>query len=95
MTDMDHRDERECVTLEDAIGMLREQKNIPGYVHTFRQAGPFIVGADWNRDSLIETMRRAPAIEITGEFAQKMGHGLAIEDERGLLFIETHEPGTK
>ena len=82
-------DERETVSLEVAVGMLRL---LPGNrVHTFRQAGPYLIGADWERDVLIEAMRAASAIDITGPSAQSLGHGLCIEHGGGPLFIETQE----
>lgn len=71
------------VTLEQAVALLPE-----GDPHTFRQGGPCLIGANHERERLIEDMRRAPNIEVTGEQAQGMGHGLAIKDEHGWLFIE-------
>jgi len=78
-------DDKELITLEEAI------KRLPAgdTVHTFRQGGLCLIGADHERDRLIEAMRTAPEIEVTGPAAQAMNHGLAIRDEHGWLFIET------
>ena len=78
-------DDKELIALEEAI------KRLPmgDTVHTFRQGGPCLIGADHERDRLIEAMRAAPEIEVTGPQAQAMGHGLAICDEHGWLFIAT------
>ena len=57
-------------------------------VHTFRQAGLMMLGADHERDTLLEAMKAAPEILITGPSAQAMKHGLAIRDDTGVLFIE-------
>lgn len=78
-------DYRELITLDEAI------KRLPtgAMVHTFRQGGPCLIGADHERDRLIEAMRNASEIEATGPQAQSLGHGLAICDEHGWLFIET------
>jgi hypothetical protein len=81
--DMD--DDKELIALEEAVKRLPDGD----MVHTFRQGGPCLIGADHERDRLIEAMRIAPAIEVTGPQAQAMGHGLAICDEHGWLFIET------
>lgn len=78
-------DDKELITLEEAIKRLPDGN----MVHTFRQGGPCLIGADHERDRLIETMRSAPEIEVTCPQAQAMGHGLAICDEHGFLFIET------
>ena len=76
---------RTQIALDEAI------KRLPAgdTVHTYRQCGPCLIGADWERDLLIEAMRMAKAIEVTGPQAQAMNHGLAIFDKYGWLFIET------
>lgn len=81
--DMD--DEKELIVLEEAIKRLPDGD----MVHTFRQNGQLLIGADHERARLIDAMRNAPEIEITGPQAQAMGHGLAIRDDYGWLFIET------
>lgn len=75
----------DLVSLTTAIGMLR---NRDGRVHTFRGGGAFLLGADWNYDDIVDALRHAPRIEVTGPAAQALGHGLVI-DKDGLLFIET------
>jgi len=78
-------DDKELITLDEAVKRLPSGDT----VHTFRQGGPYLIGADHERDRLIEAMRAAQEIEVTGPQAQAMGHGLAICDEHGWLFIET------
>ena len=77
-------DDRTTITLDEAIPLLPQGQDI----HTFRQAGFALIGADHERERLIQAMREAPSIEVTGEQAQSMGHGLAIKDAHGWLFIE-------
>lgn len=81
-------DDKELVTLEEAVRRLPDGD----MVHTFRQAGQALLGADHERDRLIDAMKNAPQIEVTGPQAQAMGHGLAILDDHGWLFIETANP---
>jgi hypothetical protein len=57
-------------------------------IHTFRQAGPVLLGADWPRERVLGALLFAPDIEEAGPAAQSMRHGLAIFDEHGALFIE-------
>ncbi|HNL98896.1 MAG TPA: hypothetical protein PKL61_17315 [Accumulibacter sp.] len=78
-------DDKELISFDDAVTRLPPGDNI----HTFRQAGPMLLGADHGRTSLLAAMRAAPCIEVTGPQAQAMNHGLAIRDENGFLFIET------
>ena len=78
-------DDKELISLDEAIKRLPDGD----MVHTFRQGGPCLIGADHERDRLIDAMRSAPEIEVAGQQAQAMGHGLAICDEHGWLFIET------
>lgn len=75
----------ELVSLETAIGMLRDRG---GWVHTFRGRGHMLLGADWELDDILDALRRSPRIEVAGDNAQALGHGLVI-DRDGLLFIET------
>jgi hypothetical protein len=78
----------EIISLEDALLQLPASE----YVHTFRNPnGSLLLGADWNRTELIEAMGKAKEILVTGENAQRINHGLAIEYGGAMLFIETRE----
>lgn len=77
-------DDEETISYDDAVKLLPEGDEI----HTLRQAGPVLLGAGMSREQLLEAMRRAPEIYVTGPGAQSLGHGLAIECD-GTLFIET------
>ena len=78
-------EDKELIALEDAIKRLPDGD----MVHTFRQGGPCLIGADHEPDRLIEASRAPPPIEETAPQAQAIGHGLAICDEHGWLFSET------
>ena len=75
------------------------KKRLPSgpVVHTFRQSGPMLLGADWPRADVLAVMKKHEISE-TGPHAQAMNHGLAITDKSGYLFIgtkpkeETDEP---
>lgn len=79
---MDHK---ELLTLGEAIKRLPEGD----MVHTFRQLGPVLIGANYKRNELIDAMWNAVEIEVAGPAAQAMKHGLVICDEEGALFIAT------
>lgn len=66
------------------------KKRLPSgtIVHTFRQAGYMMLGADWQKKDLLEVMEKHEISE-TGPHAQGMNHGLAIIDKDGFLFIAT------
>jgi hypothetical protein len=72
------------LTPAEAIALLPDKDSI----HTFRQAGGTLLGADWDRKDLIKALNKYDA-EVTGENAQALGHGMAFRDEYGYLFIET------
>jgi hypothetical protein len=82
----DKNNGREFITKEQAIALLPNGENI----HTFRQAGPTLIGADWEREDIIAAMDKY-RFELTGPAASSMGHGMAFEDEYGLVFVETKE----
>jgi hypothetical protein len=78
-----------ATTFDEAVAALPRGK----YVHTFMQSGASIlIGADWTRKEIVDALRGADRIDVTGEQAQGMKHGLAIEHPRvpgAYLFIET------
>lgn len=77
--------ERVKLSTEEAITMLPKRDTI----HTFRNPGPgMLVGADWTRDEIIESVELYGA-ELSGEKATQMGHGMLIRDDHGYVFIET------
>lgn len=78
-------DDKEFLTFDEAVARLP----ISEMVHTFRQSGFVLLGADWEKEELINALCKAKVIEVTGAQAQAMNHGMAIKDENGWLFIET------
>ena len=78
-------DEKEVIEFDAAARRLPNSEQ----VHTFRQAGFAILGAGWDKASILNAMRKATEIQVTGPQAQAMNHGLCIFDEHGPLFIET------
>jgi len=77
-------DERVPLTYEQALAMLPAGERI----HTFRAGGNLLLGADWPRESLYAVIREFGA-ELSGPSATGMGHGIAVIDRVGVLFIET------
>lgn len=82
------RDEIKKITKEQAVSLIGEGD----IIHTFRNGGGMVFGADWGRESLIEAFEKYEStLELTGEGARRMGHGLAFRDNYGALFVETDE----
>jgi hypothetical protein len=79
-------DERTTLTVDEAISVLPEGKHI----HTFRDGGVCLVGADWSRSSIEQAIREAAEVYRTGGTARSMKHGIAINDG-SMLFIATDE----
>lgn len=79
--------EEKLLTFENAIKFLPEGEHI----HTFMQGGLALIGCDHSRESLIETLKNAKEIHVSGPSAQAMKHGLAVfeTDESEPLFVET------
>ena len=79
--------DREIVPLESAIAMLPDKPE----VHTFRNPGAgMLLGCDWERDKLIALMGKHD-VELAGEMATGMDHGLVLRDDTSWLFIETRK----
>lgn len=71
----------------DEVNEMLPQKE---YIHTFRNpiAGT-IIGADYRREALIELVKKVGVAELSGVQASSLGHGIALQDTHGWLFIET------
>lgn len=82
------KEERTVVPFEEAEKMLPDGDR----VHTFRQAGPMLIGADWDKEELLEHIKDFEILE-TGPAARGMNHGIAIIDKNGPLFIATKREG--
>jgi hypothetical protein len=82
-------DNEKCpVSFEMAEAMLPDGS----HVHTFRSSVGMLVGADWERCELLDRMRRYEStLEIGGPECQRFGHGLAMWDDYGPLFIQCKE----
>lgn len=79
-------DDREFLTAEQALAMLPDGDSI----HTFvpSAGGGVLIGADWGREAIEEYIHTHP-VELSGETATRMKHGLAAKRGDGWLFIET------
>ena len=78
--------ERTFLTLDEASAMLPDGKE----VHTFRSAVPAIIGCNISRNSLLKIMKEwEGSLELAGDQATAMGHGLVLTDDQGPMFIET------
>ena len=82
--------EKVFISADEAISLLPEK----GMIHTFIDGGLMIVGADWYRQNVIDKLKTADKIEIAGEGARNMGHGIVAYNKSAkyqsdLLFIET------
>ncbi len=87
----DETEERVFVSTEKALSMVSKDEHI----HTFRSpAVGMLIGSDMHRETLIEKMDKFK-VELSGEFATNMNHGLVLLDASGPLFIETLKEGNR
>ena len=81
--------DRIFITPDEAINILPSCDGI----HTFYNTGFGLVGADWDRESIIDEIKRSDYREITGPTARAMNHGLALFNkgacQSDVLFVET------
>ena len=77
------------LTVEQAISVLPNTEML----HTFYNLPFGLIGADWDRKNLIKKIQGSDYLEMTGEQAQGMGHGLAVYNknskQKDILFVET------
>ncbi len=57
-------------------------------VHTFRSAPGMMLGADWDRQTVIAAMAEC-GVELSGPMATAMGHGLVLFDPKPLFIATT------
>lgn len=79
------------ITAEQALSILPDGDEI----HTFRNAAFGLMGCDWSRTELESKIQSSDCLELTGEMAKGMKHGLVAYDKAAklqseLLFIETN-----
>ena len=79
-------DEPVVLDAEQAISMLPDGDMI----HTFRSSAMCLIGADWKREKLIETIRKSRC-EIGGETCCQMKHGLVVWADNHALFVNVRE----
>lgn len=63
---------RKILTIEQAIDILPQKEQI----HCFRDVGFGLVGADWNKEKVVETLKGAEVVEIGGERCKASKHAL-------------------
>lgn len=83
-------EKRKFVSVDEAINLLPEGDEI----HTFYNCGNSLIGADWDRQGVIDKLNASDKIELTGMQARSIGHGLAVYNndtkwQSEVLFIET------
>ena len=77
------------ISEEEAIDLLPEGES----VHTFMNAPFVLIGADWERDEVIQKIKNSGRKEIAGDGARGLNHGLALwndgDCQMDVLFVET------
>lgn len=81
---------RKFITVDEAVDLLPEGD----YIHTFFNMPFGLLGADWSREDVIDKFKTSDKIELTGEQARSLGHGLAVynndtKKQSEILFVET------
>lgn len=83
---------RTYITYEQAVTLLPEDE----YVHTFYNTSFGLLGADWSKEEILDKLQKSEIIELTGETARSMKHGICAYNkdtkyQKDILFIETDE----
>lgn len=78
------------ITYEEAVSLLPDGD----YVHTFYNGSFGLLGADWRKEEILEKLRKSEVIELTGNKARAMNHGMCAYNKdtkyhSDILFIET------
>lgn len=81
---------RKFIAVDEAINLLPDGD----YIHTFSNLPFGLLGVDCSREDVIDKFKTSDKIELTGEQARGLGHGLAaynndIKKQSEILFVET------
>lgn len=82
--------EKRYITYEEAVSLLPDNE----FVHTFYNGAFGLLGADWGKEEILDKLRKSDVIELTGDVARSMGHGMCAYNNdtkwhSEILFIET------
>jgi hypothetical protein len=81
-------DRDNVVSIDAALAMLVEGET----VHAFSNPGVgLLIGADWDRDDVEKAIREFGGAWVTGDMAQGMKHGIAVEQDGRIYFFETKQ----
>ena len=86
----DQESNRVFLSQEEATAMLPDGE----YIHTFRGGGMTLLGAEWDRQDIIDAFGKYK-LELSGDIATSMGHGVCFIDNHGAVFVETKKQVTK
>lgn len=82
-------EDKKYISLEDFKNIIDIQD---GHVHTFRDSGGALIGADWGEETILETAGiHQETIELSGKYARAMEHGVAFRDDHGFVYVATNE----
>lgn len=78
----------EKVTKEQALRLIGNDKEI----HTYRKYPMALLGEYWSRTRLLQAFDKyEDTLQLSGETAVSLKHGLVLKDNKGYLFIKTIE----
>ena len=77
-------EDRIFLEYDESVKFLPKGKHI----HTFTNAGPALLGADWSRKDVIKLLKEHK-VEVAGPAAQAMKHGLCVDRDGMNLFLAT------
>lgn len=83
--------ERVFLTKDEALPLINAET-----YHTFDNSTGLLVGCDGSLDYINDLLNNADFIELAGETARKMSHGMVVfTKNKRLLFVETVEEKLK
>ena len=89
---MKKRGKRYFLSYDEAVSVLPNEE----YIHTFINNAIGLIGADWEKNEVLHKLKNTDTIELCGEQARKMGHGIccynkSVKLQSDILFIATDE----
>lgn len=75
------------LTVDEAVSLFKSQDS----AHSINVIGPMVLGCEWSIGGAREKLARCTDLQIAGDTARGMGHGIAATETDGQFIFFEHD----
>ncbi|HQS70026.1 MAG TPA: hypothetical protein PLM58_10375 [Novosphingobium sp.] len=75
------------MTVDEAVGLFKSQDS----AHSINVIGPMIMGFEWSIGGAREKLAECTDLQVAGDTARGMGHGIAATEPDGQFIFFEHD----